>query len=65
MSRPAAEVMHYQAIEVPAPAPRKRYPWKVCTPKPRLFATLEHAKLYAEIYQARTGRIVAIEEVRR
>lgn len=56
------ERMHYQAIEVPAPAPRKR--WKVCTPRPAYFATLEKAKAYAEIYFAKTGAIVAVEEVR-
>lgn len=63
MNRPDPEVMHYQAIEVPATKPRKR--WKVWSARPRLFATLDEAKRHAEHARIRQGHVVAIEEVRR
>ena len=54
------ERMHYQAIELPPAKPRKRF--KVFTPRPRSFATLEEAKGYADQYFVRTGILVAVEE---
>lgn len=54
------ERMHYQAIELPPPGR-----WKVYTPRPAYFDTLDEAKAYAEIYFAKRGVLVAVEEVRK
>lgn len=56
---PLVEVMHYQAIQLPPKVKR----FKVHTPRPRYFDTMEKAHACFLRYAERTGYLVAIEEV--